>query len=832
MKLFKRNIFSAVFVMVLFNCIMSAPLFAQEDSATEGKERKNVLVVNSYHIGYEWADNILKGIQSARSDNNLNVFVEHMDSKRYPDDLNVRQFEETLRYKYSAAKIDAIIVSDHNAFYLMLEMRKTFHPDVPLVFCGIDQIDFEAVKEYEPIYGLLEGDGGIGSTLDLILSIQPNINKLIFVADQTMSAEVMLGYVRDYESSYKGNVAFEYLINMSTDGLKVALENVPQNSAVMWLHFLRDKNGNVFSLKESQTFVAKNASVPVYACYGFSEDTGVMGGSIIHGFDQGEKAGKIALQLLNTESPVPIPFLHDATLRNEFNYTAMKRFNIGINDLPENSVIYKTPSSVLYKYRWQIIGIVLFMVFQTLLIGLLLVNQRNRKQAEEDLLKEKILLKTIIDNIPVMLTRYNPHANMLYLNKEFEKKIGWNTEEVQDIDMMEKVYPDPDYRQQAMDFMLKANLEWREFTVMSKSGEPIDSEWSNFRMEDGTQIGIGIDITERKQAEEKRERILTLSTGLICIAGMDGYFKYVNPAWEKLLGYTTQELLSRPFLDFIHPDDHEINDDEVASLSQGEKTIGFRNRYVCKDGSTIPVDWIATPYPKEELIYCIGRDITIQNQKEEELLKHAETKEVLLREVNHRVKNNLSAIMGMIYKEEDRAEEHGSKQDVEMLRDLVGRVKGLSTVHSLLSSSGWQPLLLTELCEKVISSALQGLSSDEKPSLDIAKFPVKISSDQAHHLTLVINELTTNSIKHGLKGPDGIHIGVGFNKEGKRVQIIYRDNGPGYPKDMVEKKISPTGIGFDLILGIVNESLGGNVQIDYDNGAVTTITFNIDEVEE
>lgn len=225
-------------------------------------------------------------------------------------------------------------------------------------------------------------------------------------------------------------------------------------------------------------------------------------------------------------------------------------------------------------------------------------------------------------------------------------------------------------------------------------------------------------------------------------------------------------------------------------------------------------------------------DITERKKTENAIIKHAEIQEVLLREVNHRVKNNLSALMGMLYKEQDRAEEHGFKQDVEMLRELVGRVKGLAVVHSLLSSSGWQPLLLTELCEKVISSALQGLSSDEKSFLDIANFPVKVSSDQAHHLTLVINELTTNAIKHGLKESDGIHIGVDFNRDGKMVQIIFRDNGPGYPQDIIEKKISQTGIGFDLIWGIVTESLGGSVHLDYDNGAVTTITFHIDEVKE
>ena len=130
-----------------------------------------------------------------------------------------------------------------------------------------------------------------------------------------------------------------------------------------------------------------------------------------------------------------------------------------------------------------------------------------RKLTEDILLKERALLSAIIDNIPVLLTRYDPDANMLYLNKEFEKKIGWKTEEVKDIDMMEKVYPDPDYRQQALEYMQKASTEWREFRVQSKSGKVIDSEWSNIQLEDGTQIGIGIDITERKQAEEEIHKL-------------------------------------------------------------------------------------------------------------------------------------------------------------------------------------------------------------------------------------------------------------------------------------------------------------------------------------
>mgnify|MGYP001075996472 CR=1 FL=1 len=124
-----------------------------------------------------------------------------------------------------------------------------------------------------------------------------------------------------------------------------------------------------------------------------------------------------------------------------------------------------------------------------------------------------------------------------------------------------------------------------------------------------------------KETREERERILNLSQDLICIAGDDGYFKYVNPAWERVLGYTVEEMLSRPFLDFIHPEDHARNDAEVASLSEGNRSIGFENRYLHRDGPVLVISWTATALEQEGHIsmYCIGRDITQRKQMEEAL---------------------------------------------------------------------------------------------------------------------------------------------------------------------------------------------------------------------
>ncbi len=126
---------------------------------------------------------------------------------------------------------------------------------------------------------------------------------------------------------------------------------------------------------------------------------------------------------------------------------------------------------------------------------------------------------------------------------------------------------------------------------------------------------------ERERAVEEKNRIFNLSRDLIAIAGMDGYFKLVNPAWERTLGYSPEELCSRPFLDFIHPEDHKKNDEEVEKLSAGVPSLDFENRYLHRDGSVRFLSWTATPLLKEGLLYCVGRDVTHRRQFEDAMQK-------------------------------------------------------------------------------------------------------------------------------------------------------------------------------------------------------------------
>ncbi len=105
-------------------------------------------------------------------------------------------------------------------------------------------------------------------------------------------------------------------------------------------------------------------------------------------------------------------------------------------------------------------------------------------------------------------------------------------------------------------------------------------------------------------------KFFTFSIDMLCIAGFDGYFKHINPSFERNLGWTSEELLSRPFVDYVHPDDVVATLLELEKLSKGNATVSFENRYRRKDDSHCYMLWTAYPDMETGLVYSVARDIT------------------------------------------------------------------------------------------------------------------------------------------------------------------------------------------------------------------------------
>jgi PAS domain S-box-containing protein len=219
--------------------------------------------------------------------------------------------------------------------------------------------------------------------------------------------------------------------------------------------------------------------------------------------------------------------------------------------------------------------------------------------------------------------------------------------------------------------------------------------------------------------------------------------------------------------------------------------------------------------------------IAIENARlYDQARRDAQTRAVLLDEVNHRVKNNLTAIIGLLYAEKDHPRMGGQDRYQDMMQDLIGHIQGLATVHQLLSASEWAPLRLSELIGQVIESSLNALPLREKNvAVAVSRSEVRVTPEQANCLAIVTNEVVTNTAKYALQGREMAHIQVQITTEGEAVLIEFRDDGPGYPDEVL--RWERYNVGLHLVREMVRSELHGSLSLRNDGGAVMAVRFDV-----
>lgn len=214
--------------------------------------------------------------------------------------------------------------------------------------------------------------------------------------------------------------------------------------------------------------------------------------------------------------------------------------------------------------------------------------------------------------------------------------------------------------------------------------------------------------------------------------------------------------------------------------------------------------------------------IAIENARLfEQVLRDAETKTTLLYEINHRVKNNLASIIGLLYSEQ-RYGGDGDRQA--LIQDLIRRIQGIAQVHAMLSETEWAPLPLDELTRQIIMTTLRTLPQDVKVNVTITPAPVRITAKYATNMALIINELTTNTLKYALEGRDTAEIRVRIVAEEAGTTLFeFSNDGPDYPDDVLN--LSRHNLGLYLVKNLVERGLEGTVTLRNDGGPVTAIRF-------
>lgn len=249
----------------------------------------------------------------------------------------------------------------------------------------------------------------------------------------------------------------------------------------------------------------------------------------------------------------------------------------------------------------------------------------NNQEHAKAIVNSEKMFRTLLNKSPLPMVIADMDSKVEMLNESFKSVIGYTTDDFTNVEEWRLLaYPDKGFRE-------KMKRLWEDETEQAlQENQSVKPYEAKIRCKDGhdrifsiidTKIGdkylvVFSDLTDRIKAEEERDRFFKVSLDLLCVAGTDGYFKQMNPAWENVLGWSIEELKSKPFFDFIHPDDIEPTLNEVKKLSIGEPTIHFTNRYLCKDGSYKWLTWNTAPF--DDVLYAVATDITeLKNTQKE-----------------------------------------------------------------------------------------------------------------------------------------------------------------------------------------------------------------------
>jgi PAS domain S-box-containing protein len=359
---------------------------------------------------------------------------------------------------------------------------------------------------------------------------------------------------------------------------------------------------------------------------------------------------------------------------------------------------------------------------------------------------------------------------------------------------------------------IKKFISFSYFPIVDDSGVVIGFE------------GLVKDLTDQITVSNSLDNFFNLSNDLHCIVHMDRYFVKISPSWSKLLGYTEKELLSRSFLEFVHPDDLEKTNRKTDDLAIQKSVFFFENRYLTKSGDVVYLSWTSRLDEETQMAYCTARDITKSKLEQDELLSDLSEKELLLKEIHHRVKNNLQIISSLLSLQAGANSKH--KELVKLYEDSQNRIKSMAAIHEMFyQSPQLDKIEFGEYLDKLIGDLSKSITSNEKIiELVLNVDTVYVSLDTAIPLGLLINEIVTNSIKHGADKFGDIKIFVEMKVlEKNKFQLIIGDHGACAPNDILKQ--SEEGLGLILINSLVEQINGEVIQLNNYTGTVYQLTF-------
>jgi PAS domain S-box-containing protein len=368
---------------------------------------------------------------------------------------------------------------------------------------------------------------------------------------------------------------------------------------------------------------------------------------------------------------------------------------------------------------------------------------------------------------------------------------------------------------------------------------------------EGEVIGLIVitnNVTEQRRDQADRDRFFSLSLDLLIVVSPNGQIKRINPAFGEALGFELSDLIGRPFIDLVHPDDRVLTRDTFAAVLSGARVVDFENRYVRSDGGHRVLSWRATVDPVTKSVYAVARDITAHRTIEAQLRQAQKMEAVgqLAGGVAHDFNNLLSAILGNA--ELAKADIPPGSKPAELLGEIeTAASRAANLTNQLLSFSRRQPFrplavdlngLIHDLMKMLRRLLPENITIDLSPGRDLA--PVHADPTQLEQVVVNLCVNARDAMSRGgrltiqtenASVDDRFREALPWAKPGGFVLLSVTDTGAGMTPEVRERAFEPffttkgsrhgTGLGLSTVYGIVQQH-GGIIQVSSEPGRGTT----------
>ncbi len=288
-----------------------------------------------------------------------------------------------------------------------------------------------------------------------------------------------------------------------------------------------------------------------------------------------------------------------------------------------------------------------------------------------------------------------------------------------------------------------------------------------------------------------------------------------------------EDLIGKNDFDLFPPEvARKFHEDDMQVLREGKKILNREEQVTGPGGE--PVVLLTSKLPLHDNdgnvigIVGIGRDITERKKALQEIQRQLEEKEIILKEVNHRIKNNFATVESLLMLQSDSAE---SPEVVSALKDAIARVRSMRVLYEkLLVSDDYDNISLRDYLTSLVESIIATFPGHEKIHLSTSMADFEVSSRTLFNLGIIINELLTNCMKYAFKGRDKGLIQVNLERKESRVKLVVQDDGIGMPEDFDAGQSK--GFGLMLVRMLVHQ-MGGSFALDSHNGARCVIKFTL-----